>query len=240
MIMKAPARKKPEKARRTIQASGSTSSPFSRMMIAAQAAEQEKARIWPTRRTTTGAMRQPSTKPVAQPVPISPSSLVENPSSAPRIGRSSECRPLPASRNAVEKSSARMGRSWRAKKMSGRFGGWRRDRSPLDHAIRLGLWRGLEFLCKILAGGEDRGVGAEGGGDAAGPLVVRRAAKVFVAPRAGADGDAAEHQAPVDPAEVHAAGGGAGGVAVGAVEGGSAVRDGGPAHAAALDDRHGL
>ena len=41
---------------------------------------------------------------------------------------------------------------------SERFGGRRRGRSPLDHAIRLGLWRGLEFLRKLLAGGEDRSV----------------------------------------------------------------------------------
>ena len=78
-------------------------------MIAAKAAEQAKARIWPTRRTTIGAVRQPSTKPVAQPVPIRPSSAVEKPSAVPRSGRSSECSPFPASRKAVERSSARTG-----------------------------------------------------------------------------------------------------------------------------------
>ena len=50
-----------------------------------------------------------------EPVPTSPSSLVENPSAAPRIGRSSEWRPLPASRKAVENRSAKIGRIWRAK-----------------------------------------------------------------------------------------------------------------------------
>ena len=94
MIMKAPARKKPEPTRRKIQASGMTKMPFRRMMIAAQAAEQAKARIWPTRRTTIGAVRQPSTKPVAQPVPSRPSSAVEKPSAAPRSGSSSECSPF--------------------------------------------------------------------------------------------------------------------------------------------------
>lgn len=44
------------------------------MIEAAQAAEQVKARIWPTRRTTTttGAVRQPRMNPVAQTFPDQP------------------------------------------------------------------------------------------------------------------------------------------------------------------------
>ena len=112
MIMNAPAMKKPEPTRSKIQASGTTKSAFRRMMIDAHAAAQAKARICPTRRTTIGAVRQPRMKPVAQPVPIRPSWPVENPSAAPRSGRSSRCIPFPASRKAVEKSSARTGTIW--------------------------------------------------------------------------------------------------------------------------------
>jgi hypothetical protein len=109
MIMNAPAMKKPDPARKSIQASGITRSVFRRMMIEAKAAEQAKARMCPTRRTTIGAVRQPRTKPVAQPVPIRPSSAVVNPSMVPRSGRSSECIPFAASRKAVERSNARTG-----------------------------------------------------------------------------------------------------------------------------------
>jgi hypothetical protein len=119
MIMKAPARKKPEPTRRKIQASGSMKMPLRSTMIAADAAEQAKARIWPTRLTTIGAMMQPSTKPTAQPVPIRPISAVVKPSAAPRSGNSSECMPFPASKKAVDRSSARIGTIWVAKAFGG-------------------------------------------------------------------------------------------------------------------------
>ncbi len=114
-IMKALDMTKPDATRSPIHTSGTTKIPLSRMMIAAPAAADAKARMCPTRRTTIGAARQPAMKPVAQPVPTRPSSAVEKPAAAPESGSSSECSPLPVRSTAVERSSAKTGRMWRVK-----------------------------------------------------------------------------------------------------------------------------
>ena len=59
------------------------------------AAMIEKARIWPTRFTSIGTVIEPATKPTDQPVPIRPSAVSENASSAPRTESSRPCSPPP-------------------------------------------------------------------------------------------------------------------------------------------------
>ena len=110
MTMKAPAMTKPVKARSRIQTYSSMIRPVSSATIAPNAAKAPKARTWPARRTIRGAKKQPVTKPAAQAVPIRPSEAVENPSSWPRNGNSRPCSPDAASRNAVPRSSERIGR----------------------------------------------------------------------------------------------------------------------------------
>ena len=65
------------------------------MVIVPIAAMIEKARIWPTRCTSSGTVIDPATKPTDQPVPIRPSASSEKPSSAPRTDSSRPCSPPP-------------------------------------------------------------------------------------------------------------------------------------------------
>ena len=80
ITMNAPAMQKPVKTRRAIQTYWSMIRPVINSMIAAEAAKAPKARTWPTRRTSLGAIKQPPTKPTAQAVPSRPSDVVEKPS----------------------------------------------------------------------------------------------------------------------------------------------------------------
>ena len=96
-----------------IHAQGSMISRLSRAEIDTSAAITPKVRMWPTRCTSQGTVRQPAMKPAAQPVPIRPISDGANPSRPPRIGSSSMCTPPARNKKAAPVSKAATGSNWR-------------------------------------------------------------------------------------------------------------------------------
>ena len=77
MIIEVPAVAKPVMARKATHQISSTRMPVTSALIARTEMKPLKARTCPTRRTTCGASRQPSTKPAAQDVPSRPRTVVE-------------------------------------------------------------------------------------------------------------------------------------------------------------------
>src|SRR5690606_6517779 len=90
-------------------------------------------------------------------------------------------------------------------------GGKRRELLPFsrrrvhDRVVLFLPSQGSETAGEVPAGGEDGGVRAKRGRHAARLLVIRRAVKALILPRAGGDGDAAEDKATIRPGEMHAA-----------------------------------